>query len=89
MDFWWADHACLLQRGRRSLAGKHLRAGQAALFSVIVRSVDELEVFGCFRLVHDLMADDTSCCIASALGNQGRCLRIKGSAMRAEEGAAF
>jgi len=59
--------------------------------SGIFRSVDELKApnLGCFQPVHGSKADDTSRCIIFALGNQQRRLRIKGSAMWAEEGATF
>src|SRR6516165_3919746 len=59
--------------------------------SGIFRSVDELKApnLGCFQPFHGSKADDTSRCIIFALGNQQRRLRIKGSAMWAEEGATF
>src|SRR5262249_10225426 len=70
-------------RGWQSLAAPR----QSGIF----RSVDEPEALnlGCIQPVHDFKTDDTSCCIAFALGNQRRCRRIKGSAMRTEEGRAF
>ena len=49
----------------------------------------KLPVLVAFDLSMTSTADDACCCIAFALGNQRRCLRIQGSAMRAEEGAAF
>jgi hypothetical protein len=53
--------------------------------------MDELKAtdFGCIQLVHDFKAHDTSRRFAFALGDQRRCRRIKGSAVRAEESAAF
>jgi hypothetical protein len=59
--------------------------------SIIFRSLNELEdrSLECIPLVHNFKTDHTFCRIAFALSKLRTRHRIKGSAMRAEEGAAF